>query len=32
VKYNFYFGDQDRGPLGNILDRDNVSLTVKRTF
>jgi hypothetical protein len=32
VKYNFLFGDQDRGALGNLIDRDNVTLTVKRTF
>lgn len=32
AKYNFFFGDQDRGALGNLIDRDNVTLTVKRTF
>lgn len=32
LKYNFYFGDQDRGALGNLVDRDNVTFTVKRTF
>jgi hypothetical protein len=32
VKYAMFFGDQDRGSLGNLIDRDNVSLTVKRTF
>ena len=32
LKYNMFFGDQDRGSLGNLIDRDNVSFTVKRTF
>jgi hypothetical protein len=32
LKYNFYFGSQDNGPIGNLKDRDNVSFTVKRTF
>lgn len=32
AKYNMFFGDQDRGSLGNLIDRDNVSFTVKRTF
>lgn len=32
AKYNVFFGDQDRGSLGNLIDRDNVSFTVKRTF
>jgi hypothetical protein len=32
AKYNFFFGDQDRGSLGNLVDRDNVTLTIKRTF
>ena len=32
TKYSVFFGDQDRGSLGNLIDRDNVSFTVKRTF
>lgn len=32
LKYNFYFGSQDNGPVGNLKDRDNITLTVKRTF
>ena len=32
LNYNVFFGDQDRGSLGNLIDRDNVSFTVKRTF
>ncbi len=32
VKYNFYFGSQDNGPVGNLKDRDNLTFTVKRTF
>jgi hypothetical protein len=32
LKYNFYFGSHDNGLLGVIKDRDNVSLSIKRTF
>ncbi len=32
VRYNYYFGDQDGGPIGNIRDRDNLTFAVKRTF
>lgn len=32
LKYNFYFGSQDNGPVGNLKDRDNIAFTVKRTF
>jgi len=31
-KYSFIFGSSDNGPVGNIADHDNISLTVKRTF
>lgn len=32
LRYNFYFGSQDNGPVGNLKDRDNISFTIKRTF
>lgn len=32
AKYNAFFGPVDAGPFGLINDRDNVALTVKRTF
>ena len=32
AKYNFYFGPQANGTSAFIKDRDNISLTVKRTF
>ena len=32
LKYNFFFGPQDNGPVGNLKDRDNLTFTVKRTF
>ena len=32
LAYNAYFGPQERGSAAWIKDRDNVSLTVKRTF
>ena len=32
LKYNIFFGPQKHGPAAYIKDRDNVSLTVKRTF
>lgn len=32
LKYNFFWGPQPNGPAAYIKDRDNVSLTVKRTF
>jgi hypothetical protein len=32
LKYNIFFGPQSNGPAAYIKDRDNVSLTVKRTF
>ena len=32
LKYNIFFGPQSNGPAAYIKDRDNLSLTVKRTF
>ncbi len=32
LKYNVFFGPQSNGPAAYIKDRDNLSLTVKRTF
>jgi hypothetical protein len=32
LNYNIYYGPQDRGSAAFIKDRDNVALTVKRTF
>jgi hypothetical protein len=32
LKYNFYFGPRKDGLSGNVGDRGNVSLTIKRTF
>ncbi|MBK8308609.1 MAG: DUF1302 family protein [Gammaproteobacteria bacterium] len=32
TKYNMFFGEQENGSLGNLIDRDNVALTIKRTF
>jgi hypothetical protein len=32
AKYNFYFGPQGNGTAAYIKDRDNISLTIKRTF
>ena len=32
LKYNFNFGPREPGIAGNVKDRGNVSLTVKRTF
>jgi hypothetical protein len=32
LRYNIYYGPQDNGPTAYIKDRDNVALTVKRTF
>lgn len=32
LNYNIFFGPQPNGPAAYIKDRDNVSLTVKRTF
>ncbi len=32
LRYNFFFGPQENGIGGNWTDRDNVSLTIKRTF
>ena len=32
AKYNMFFGEQENGSLGNLIDRDNVAFTVKRTF
>ena len=32
AKYNAYFGPQGNGTSAFIKDRDNISLTVKRTF
>jgi len=32
LKYNIFFGPQEYGPAAYIKDRDNISLTVKRTF
>ena len=32
IRYNFYFGDYNNGIAGLWKDRDNISLTLKRTF
>lgn len=32
LNYNFFFGPQKNGPAAYIKDRDNIALTVKRTF
>lgn len=32
ARYNFYFGPTSGGTTGPLNDRDNISLTVKRTF
>ena len=32
ARYNFYFGPTDNGTTGPLNDRDNISLTVKRTW
>lgn len=32
AKYNAFFGPTDNGTAGRVRDRDNVALTIKRTF
>ncbi len=32
IRYNFFFGDYNNGIAGLWKDRDNISLTFKRTF